>query len=770
MKLRQFLGRQVVALRRFPLQLTLLFLVFLIQGAYAVWFPLCLGLLIDQAIRPRNYSILTLLLVSLTAGGMLTVASWVAKDVLCANLGLRLLNDLRRRLFVHLQDLCAAAYAGAKTGDIQSRFSTDLAAYEESVTVALPAAVFAALKLVGIVAVLFVLQWELALIGIAGVVVCFFGPWWFGDRARAAARHFKDEQGQMLSTVQESIAARSVVKAFGLEQHSIRRFDEQQDRLFRAGFRAAWLGKTVESLPSQLFLLLNLIIVGGGAVLVFHGRLTVGQLVAFFAFLASLSGSIAAVSWTVPLLLKGTVSLDRIEEFLKIEAKVVEPAGAVELPRLVQGVEFRSVSFGYHAGRRHLSDVNLFFPHGSVVAVVGGSGSGKSTLFHLLLRFYDPHRGAVLLDGHDLRKVRLGSFRTQVGVVLQDNFLFNTTVRENIRLGRPDAGDAEVEAAARDAEIHEFIAAMPEGYETLAGEGGSRFSGGQRQRIAIARALVRDPAILLLDEATSALDPATEAAITETLGRVARQRTVISITHRLATVTDADRIVVLESGRVAEQGRHAELLDRGEVYARLWQKQSGFRLTEDGLHASLTDNRLRMLPIFQDLDPDLLDGLAREFVTEHHPAGRAIVEEGEPSRQFFVIVRGKVTMLPARRPREDTRTVMVRRRGVTMTDGWDETKEIKPANVLQDGDHFGESALLEEGQHACTVRTLTDTVLLTLRRGQFSRLVEGRPALRDALLRKYQATAKGKNNLSRDDSWTLMLAKSNKQPNRAQPF
>ncbi len=760
MRIRHFVGRLGAALRRYPLRAALLFVMFLVQSLYGVWFPLCFGMLIDRAIRPHDQTALTFLLLLAAGGGVLAVAASVGRDGLCSNLALRLLTDQRRRLFVHLQTLSAGSLANTKAADIQSRFSTDLAAYEKCVSVALPVATAAALRLAGVVIVLFALQWELALIGTVGVGLAFLGPWRLGDRAKAAARRFEDEQAELQGIVLENIAAQPVVKAFGLEERSVRDFDKRQDELFRVGFRAAWLGKVVESLPGQVFLVLNLLVVGGGAVLVFHDRMTVGRLVALEAMLVSFANAVIAISSTIPFVLKGIVGLDRMEEFLNLPAKVTEPAAGVELPRLSQGVEFRSVSFGYHPSRRHLSDVSLHVPHGSTVAVVGGSGSGKSTLVNLLLRFYDPQHGAVLLDGHDLRTVRLRSFRSQVGVVLQDNFLFNTTVRENIQLGRPEASDAEVEAAARAAEVHDFIAALPEGYDTLAGEGGSRFSGGQRQRIAIARALLKDPAILLLDEATSALDPATEAAVNATLKRIARRRTVISITHRLAAVTDADRIVVLDAGRVVEQGRHAELIERGQLYAQLWQKQSGLRLSDDGRQAALTDERLRALPIFQDLDPDLLEGLAREFVTEHYPAGHAVIEEGDVGGRFFVVVRGKLTVLPARAER-DSRTILVRRRGETMQ-GLDAADDTKPANVLQDGDHFGEAALLEESRYACTVRTLTDCVLLTLRRGQFSRLIEGRPALRDVLLRKHGPQGKGKIDAVAPASWTIMLTKSNK--------
>src|SRR5262249_21204283 len=249
------------------------------------------------------------------------------------------------------------------------------------------------------------------------------------------------------------------------------------------------------------------------------------------------------------------------------------------------------------------------------VAFVGASGSGKSTMLSLILRFYDPQRGRVVLDGRALPEVTQESLRAQIGVVFQEPFLFNVSVRENIRLGRPVASDKEVEEAARAAEMHDILAALPQGYDTPAGERGGRFSGGQRQRIALARALIADPSILLLDEATSALDPATETSINATLERVGRGRTGISASHRLAHATRADRICVFDGGHLVEAGRHDELLRRDGAYRKLWDKQAGFTVSEEGDRAEVGVDRLRSMPILAELEPAMLTELSREFAT-----------------------------------------------------------------------------------------------------------------------------------------------------------
>jgi ATP-binding cassette subfamily B protein len=323
----------------------------------------------------------------------------------------------------------------------------------------------------------------------------------------------------------------------------------------------------------------------------------------------------------------------------------------------------------------------------------------------MLMRFYDPSDGALLFDGVDVRQVSQGSLREQMAVVFQESFLFNTTIRDNIALGKPDATDAEIVAAARAAEIHEFISALSDGYRTMAGERGGRFSGGQRQRIAIARAVLKNPSILLLDEATSALDADTEHAINATLERVAHGRTMVSVTHRLRSVLNMDRIYVLDQGRVVEEGRHEELIGRCGVYAKMWQKQSGVRLEEGEGKATVDASWLVELPLFKGVDSERLTEIAKWFGTEQFIEDRVIVQEGEPGDSFYILVRGTVE--------------------VTRLDDGTPRRIAK----LQDGDCFGEMALLSDKPRNATVRTLTPCVCLSLKRDLFNRLLEREPEL-----------------------------------------
>ncbi|MGQ0464764.1 MAG: ATP-binding cassette domain-containing protein [Sporichthyaceae bacterium] len=338
------------------------------------------------------------------------------------------------------------------------------------------------------------------------------------------------------------------------------------------------------------------------------------------------------------------------------------------------------------------------------MAVVGGSGAGKTTLLNLLLRFYDPDRGSVQIDGVDLRALTQQSFRSHVGVVLQANFLFNDTIRANVRIGDPQADDETVELAIRRAQLHAAVQRMPDGLDTVVGEQGGRLSGGQRQRLAIARALVRDPAILLLDEVTAALDPATERAVNAMLADVAYGRTVVSVTHRLASASQADHILVMDHGRLVGQGTHDDLLRAGGVYADLWEKQSGFHVSGDGRTASVSPARLRHITLFADLADEVLARIAGLLASEYFEGDQVVFREGDEGERFFLIARGRVE--------------------VSMSDA-DGAERV--LDRLIDGDHFGELALLQNRPRTATVRTESPSVFLTMSRSSFLLLVNSTP-------------------------------------------
>ncbi len=713
-------------LRPYAPRAALLVLTLLVEGAFNVLLALSLKFIIDFAITPRDAGVLTLIIGALLAGSLLTAASQVARDYLYAWLGSHVISRVRAEMFGHLQMLSPGFYARSRVGDLSARFSSDLNAIENAVVLGIPGALLCVINIIFSACVLFALDWRLALVAAAGLPLCVVGPRFLGPRALRAGYLLRVEQASLTNVVHETLGAQQVVRAFGLRRSILAGFEAQAAKVTGLAVRFNFLSYVSERSPNIAMMLFNVLLVAGGSYLAFRGSLSVGSLVSFNALFYMVSTAVMGLTAVTPSLLQATGGMQRVQELLSERPTVLERADALSLPPLRQGIRFEGVTFGYAPGRPNLRGVDMELPAGARVAFVGHSGSGKSTALSLVMRFYDPQEGRVTFDGVDLRAARLDSLYEQTGVVFQESFLFNTTVRENIRLGKPGATDEEVEEAARAAEIHDIIERMPDGYETLVGERGGLLSGGQRQRVAIARALVRDPRLLVLDEATSALDPASEAAINETIGRVSGGRTVVSVTHRLASVVDYGHIFVFHEGRLAEQGTHAALLARGGAYAAMWRRQAGTSLTPAGDPVVTDVNILREVPLFRELEQEYLQDISRMLITERVPAGHAVIKEGEQGSRFYIIARGKVAV------------------SAKGADGG-------PLHVavLEDGDFFGEIALLTDSPTTATVETLTPCAFLVLQREQLQNLMrrhselgaQVRVALERRLAETFAATA-----------------------------
>jgi ATP-binding cassette subfamily B protein len=698
-------------LRPYRLALVPVLLGLLVDVAFDGFWPLGFKFLIDDALVPHNGRLLVLILAGLGGGVLVAAVAQAAYDHRYAQVCASVLADLRLRMLDHLQSLSLGFYSRTSTGEILSRFSGDLVAGESALAAAPAWAAKPGLDILVSSALLFVLDWRLAAGAMLIWPVALLGPRLLAPRAIAASNEKKQLEARALAVVEETVSGLPVVKAFGLEGARLDAFRRPVAGLREAAARVAFAGSLVERTAVGAVLVFGIGVIGVAAWMTFDGLMSIGTLVAFQSLFFTLGYSIAELTRYVPALVQGVSGLQHITEILDEEPEVVDAPGAAPLPRLADAIAFRDVGYAYPgAAAPALSGFSAEVPRGARVALVGSSGSGKSTALGLLLRLYDPESGSVAIDGRDLRTVTQASLRAQMAIVYQESFLFDATIRENIRFGRPDATDAEVEAAARAAEIHEFVVGCPDGYETVVGERGGRLSGGQRQRIAIARAVVRDPAILLLDEATAALDPATEAAVNATLARLGESRTVISVTHRLAAAKEAGRILVIDRGRLAESGTHSELLAADGIYARLWEQQSGFVVSGDGDRAAVEPERLARVPILGGLDAALLDDLAGRFASEQVPAGRRVIAEGDPGDRFYLVVRGRLAVT-----RLDSAGAELR------------------VGVLQDGDYFGEIALLRRVPRVASVTAELPSLLLSLAREHFLELVERAPGLRDAL-------------------------------------
>ena len=672
--------------------------------------PLSFKVLVDDVLPARDGGLLSIVIAALVAGVVLMAAGGLARDWLYARVSNRIMADIRARLFEHMQRLSMDFYARTEAGQIVARFSTDLAAVEQAVASA-TWGILPSFDVLLTTVLLFALDWRLALVAMLIFPLSLLGPRFLAPHATRAAYLRKEAEGDALGIVQENAAAQTVIKAFGLERAAIDGYGKRNARLMARATRVSFLGALIERTAGLGILVLQVLIMAFGARLALDGELSVGTLVAFQALFLTLSYALYNVAQFSPVLVQASGGMQRIEEILAEAPAVTDRPGAAELPRLSVAIELVQVAFAYPGRNATLHGVDLCVPRGAFVGIVGTSGSGKSTVVNLLLRFHDPTAGALRVDGRDIREVTQASLRAQIGVVFQENMLFNIGLRENIRMGRAEATDVEVEAAAGAAEIHDFILSLPSGYEESAGERGGKLSGGQRQRSAIARALLRDPAVLLLDEATSALDPPTESAINATIARVASGRAVVSVTHRLSAVADADRIYVMDAGRIVESGRHEELLERGGFYTRLWDKQTGMVETRpEGAHA-VRPQGLRRMRLLDRLDDSLLEALAPRFVAESFPRDRVIVREGDPGDKLYVLVRGRVTVSKQ-----------------------DSSGREQAIAMLEDGDFFGEMALLEGGARTASVRTESFCTCLALARAPFLDLLAAYPEVRAAIV------------------------------------
>ncbi len=705
------LWRASQAWRQFPRLAALSLTAQLLQQLFHTAFALSLKLIIDNVISGRDEPPLSLIVAGLLGAFAVVVVAILGGEYVNAQTSSLILNNIRRRLYLQLQRLSASFFVQTNLGDILSRFSNDLKALELGYTQAFLNTALTTLSLLINIPILFTLEWRLALVTVCALPVVVVLTRALLPRSVLVNYQFKEREAEVVNTVQETVRAQQIVKTFGLEPLLMERFDEQLTDLGQLAVRSrlslALVGKT----SSLTVLLIQLLITVLGAYLAFRGVLTAGALVAFITLLSTVTKDIYEFAKkVVPTLIEAAGGVWRIEGLLNRPLEIADAAAAQPLPTLRQNITFQDVTFSYTNESLNLSHVNLQIPAGQSVALVGSSGSGKSTILSLIMRFYDPQQGQVLLDGFDIRQGTQISLRGQMSAVFQDNFLFNTTIRENIRLGQPAASDEEVVAAARAAEIHDLIASLPDGYDTRVGEAGGRLSGGQKQRLAIARAILSDPAILLLDEATSALDPGTEAAINEMIAHLGKGRTVISVTHRLTSARAADQIFVMDNGQLVEQGSHDELLQREGVYFDLWQKQSGFAISKDGRQARVEAQRLRHVALFTDLDDATLGEIAPQLFSEYFEAGQTVFNQGEMGDKFYLIVRGQVEVLAL-----------------------DRQGKAHLLDALEDGDHFGEMALLQDLPRNATIQTVTPCLFLTMTQEQFLQLVARLPQINRVL-------------------------------------
>jgi subfamily B ATP-binding cassette protein MsbA len=484
------------------------------------------------------------------------------------------IRDLRSALYAHLQRMSLDFYHGRRTGTLVSRITNDIEFLRASLAAGISNLVKDSLTLIGCLAWVFVASWHMALFSLVVLPPVAFALVSIGRKMRKRSTRAQERMGELTGILQETIAGARVVKAFGMEAFEQRKFDAANFGFYRAFVHLRRVSAAARPVSEYAVVMVAVAMLWfGGREIFEHRSLEPQQFVLFVTALLSTISPLKSLSEVNANVQQGVAAATRVFQLLDTVPTVVDAPHARPLAGFSRAVRYDNVSFDYQPGVPVLRDVSFELARGEVVALVGASGAGKSTTMDLLGRFYDPAAGRITIDGVDLRELTLASLRARLGIVTQETILFHDTVRNNIAYGMTEASDASVQAAAEAAHAHEFVTRMPQGYATVIGERGLKLSGGERQRLAIARALLKNPPLLLLDEATSSLDTESERLVQDALERLMRDRTVLVIAHRLSTVQHADRIVVLERGRVVASGAHAELLEQDGLYRRLYDLQ-----------------------------------------------------------------------------------------------------------------------------------------------------------------------------------------------------
>jgi ABC-type multidrug transport system fused ATPase/permease subunit len=529
-------------------------------------------LVVDDVLVPREFGRFGWIAGAYVGLTVLAGVVAFADDYVSTWIGERFLLSLRTRLFRHLQTLSLDFFERCRLGDLLARLTGDVSAIENFVLSGIADAIAHSMRILLFAGALFYLDWRLALVSLVATPLFWFLATRFGRLAKLASREKRRRSGSISAVAEESLANAALVQAYGREQYEVERFHRENLGSFEAQMTATRVKAAFGTAVDLIEVLGGLVVIGFGTWELARGRLSLGALLVFLAYLTQLYSPIRGLSRLANTIYSASAGAERIIELFEQRQAIVEGPEARSLPRARGVVELDGVTFRYPgAGRDALTSVSLRVLPGEVLALVGESGAGKSTIAKLLLRFYDPHLGALRLDGNDLRDLRLADVRANVALVLQETLVFDGSIRDNIAYGRLDASDMEVRAAAHAADADDFINTLPDGYQTVIGQRGRRLSGGQRQRVAIARALLRNAPVLVLDEPTTGLGAASSRRILGPLRRLMSGRTAIVISHNLLLTADADWIVFLDQGMVAEEGSHQELLARDGLYAHLYR-------------------------------------------------------------------------------------------------------------------------------------------------------------------------------------------------------
>lgn len=545
----------------------------IMAAAGNLYIPWIIKDMIDEVLADKNGTMLNWIAASIIAIFIVRGLFWYGQNYLMSYVGQSVIIDIRAAVFKKLQRLSVSFYDKNKTGTIMSYVTNDVNALQSAMVENTIEMITEGFILIGSVVAMIYLDWRLTLFTVCTFPVVLWFMEFFGKKIRKTGGRIQECTADITSVLQESVASARVIKSFVREDYEVDRFDVENKANFRANMKNAQLMATLTPVVELVAAIGVTMIIWYGGNNVINGTSTAGSLVAFLTYAVNISNPIKRLTRVIGNIQKALAAAQRVFMIIDMPEEIAESRDAKQLPEVSGKVEFQNVSFAYNDKGNVITDLSFSVKPGEVIAIVGPSGAGKSTIANLLPRFYDVNKGDIKIDGHSVREVTLDSLREQVGIVPQETMLFNGSVYNNILYGRLDATKEEIEAAAKAANAHDFIMQLTDGYETKLGDRGVNLSGGQRQRIAIARAILKNPRILILDEATSALDTESERVVQEALDRLMVGRTSFVIAHRLSTVKNADKILVLEKGNLVESGTHDELLALDGLYAHLYKIQ-----------------------------------------------------------------------------------------------------------------------------------------------------------------------------------------------------
>jgi ATP-binding cassette subfamily B protein len=689
----------------FKRYLFLTFLCIIVQLTYTLVLPIGMQLIIDKGIKNNDLDLIIYVISGLGIIYIIFTIAYLLDAYIMSILTARSLDNLRNRMINQVYFYPISSQENKST-KILARFSNDISTIENVFIRAISDLVYYSASIICCTILLFFVQWRLALVVIFLSPLLIIIPRKISQKATTYSYIYKTNQEDLLNNIQEFIKGQSIIRLFGLRNYMMNQYLQANQPVYTNGIKSNYLNSLVgvTTIIGTGFLLL--IIVALGSILTVKTYMSVGTFIAFSAYLHNITGSTQGLSGVIPILYQSIGSMQRIDEFLENETRQVKYSDHIEVLPFENEICLRDVYFSYDGKKSQLRNINIKIPKGSLTAFVGTSGAGKSTISKLIMGFLLPGKGKIMIDEIDNTESSIELFRSQIGAVLQDTFLFNTSIKENIRYGYLDASDHEIQESARAAEIHDWIMTLPETYNTQVGESGEKLSGGQRQRIAIARALVRKPKILILDEAFSALDPATEFSINQTIKKLAKSITIISITHNLTSVYDFTHLFVMNDGIILEQGDHQQLLSQKGFYYELWQKQTGLFFNKDFSDVEISIDRLAKIPLLSTMTQNDLEWIKEHLITETFEQGKVILCQGDPGKCFYIVAKGVVEI-----------------------EIKDSDNKVHHLGVVETGDYFGEISLFKNCPITATVRARSRTICLVLSRQHFQGFLDKYPEL-----------------------------------------